>query len=68
MNIKGQGYSLILVQGHSESTLLNFLSFTACPIEAKFYLEPPWDGGKKIWSNGVGDMTKLAVMPYMVKT
>ena len=45
MNIKGQGYSLTFVQGHSDSTFSNFFSLkTAVPIEAKFHVKPPWDG------------------------
>ena len=31
-------------------------------IEAKFYVESPWDGETKVWSNGLGHMTKLATM------
>ena len=53
MNIKGQG--------HSDSTFSNFFSLeTAGPIEAKFYVEPPWDGGTKVCSNGSGHMTSMA--------
>ena len=45
MNIKGQGHSLTLVQGHSDSTFSKFFSLeTARPIEATFHVEPPWDG------------------------
>ena len=40
---------------------------TAWPIEAKFYVEPPWDGRMKIWSNGLYHMTKLAAMPIYGK-
>ena len=48
MNIKGQGHSLILVQGHSGSTFSNFFFLeTAWLIEAKIYVEPPWDGETK---------------------
>ena len=44
LNIKGQGHSLTLVQGHSDSTIVNFLSLeTAKPFEAKFHVEPPWE-------------------------
>ena len=69
MNIKGQGYSLTLVQGHSDSTFSNFfLLETAWPIEAWFYVEPPWDGGTKVWSNSLGHMTKVANMPIYGKT
>ena len=39
MNIKGQGHSLTLVQGDADSHFQ-----TARPIEAKFHVEPPWDG------------------------
>ena len=35
---------------------------TAWPIEYKFYMEPPWDGGTKVWSNGLGHMTRMAAM------
>ena len=67
MYIKGQGHSLTLVQGHSDSTFSNFFFLeTAWPIEAKFY-EPPWDGGTKVWSNGLGHMTKMAAMPIYGK-
>ena len=68
MNIKGQGHSLTLVQGHSDSTLLNFFFLeTACPIEAKCYAEPPWDKGTKVWSKFVGHMTKMAAIPIYGK-
>ena len=40
---------------------------TAWPIEAKFYVEPPLDGGTKVWSNGLGHMTKMAAMPIYGK-
>ena len=49
MNIKGQGHSLTLIQGHADSTFSNFFFLeTAWPTEAKFYMEPPWDGGLKV--------------------
>ena len=39
-------------------------------MEAKFHMEPPWDRGTKVCSNGLGHMTKMAIMPIysMVKT
>ena len=43
-------------------------SETAWPIKAKFYVEPPWEGGTKICINGPGHMTKMAAMPIYVKT
>ena len=62
MNIKGQGHSLILVQGHSASTFYFFSLETAMSIEAK-YLYPPWDEGTKVCSNRPGHMTSMATMP-----
>ena len=29
----------------------------------KFYVEPPWQGGKKVYINCPGHMTKMAAMP-----
>ena len=69
MNIKGQGHSLTLVQGHSDSTFSKFFSLeTAVPIEAKFHVEPPWNGRIKVNTNGLCHMTKMVAMPIMVKT
>ena len=31
-----------------------FSSETALPIKAKFYVEPPWEGGTKVCINGPG--------------
>ena len=51
---------MTLVQGHSDS---NFFSLeTAKQIEAKFHMEPPWDGETKICSNGPGHMTNMATI------
>ena len=30
---------------------------------AKFYVEPFWEGGMKVYINGPGHMTKMAAMP-----
>ena len=68
MNIKGQGHPLTLVEGHSYSPFSNFFFLeTAWPIEAKFYVEYPWDGATKVWSNGLGHMNKMAAMPIYSK-
>ena len=41
----------------------NFFSLeTARRIEAKFHVEPPWDGGMKVCSNGPGHMTYMIAM------
>ena len=53
MHIKGQSHSLTLVQGHSDSTFSNFFSLeTPRPIEAKFHVEPPLNGGMKVSTVG----------------
>ena len=44
-----------------------FSSETAWPIKVKFHLEPPWDGGTNVCSNGPGHMTKMAAMPIYGK-
>ena len=44
-----------------------FSSETTWPIEAKFHVEPPWEGEMKICSNCQGHMTKMAAMPIYVK-
>ena len=49
------------------STFSNISSETTGPIEAKFHMEPPWDGGTKVCSNGPGHMTKMAAMPIYDK-
>ena len=46
------------------STISNvFSSETAWPIKTKFYVEPRWEGGMKVYINGPGHMTKMAAMP-----
>ena len=44
-----------------------FFSETALPIKAKFYVEPPWEGGTKVHINGPGHMTKMATIPIYGK-
>ena len=44
-----------------------FSSETARPIKAKFYVEPPWEGGTKVYINGPGHMAKMATMPIYGK-
>ena len=52
----------------SDSIFLNFFSsITTRLLEAKFHVEPPWDGGTKSCSNGRGHMTKMATMPIYGK-
>ena len=50
------------------STISNiFFSETACPIKAKFYVEPPWVGGTKVCLRHLGHMTKMAATPIYGK-
>ena len=50
------------------STFSNiFFSESTGPIEATFHVEPPWEGGTKVCSNGLGHMTKMAAMPIYGK-
>ena len=44
-----------------------FSSETALPIKAKLYVEPPCEGGTKVYINGPGHMTKMAAMPIYGK-
>ena len=44
-----------------------FSTETAWPIKAKLYVEPPWEGGTKVYINGLGHMTKMATMPIYGK-
>ena len=44
-----------------------FFSEIAWPIKTKFYVEPPWEVGKKAFINGTGHMTKVAACLFMKK-
>ena len=57
-----------VVRRRPSSTFSNiFSSETAWQIKAKFYVEPPWEGGTKSFINGPGHMTKMAAMPIYGK-
>ena len=63
MSTKDQGHSLTLVQISQILYFLNFFSsITTSPIEAKFHVEPPLDGGTKACSNDPDHMTKMAAI------
>ena len=50
------------------STFSNiFSSETTGPIETKYHVAPPWDGGTKVCSNGPGHMIKMAATPVYSK-
>ena len=44
-----------------------FFSETTWPIEAKFYVEPPWVGGTIFCLRHLGHMTKMAATPIYGK-
>ena len=44
-----------------------FFSETACPIKAKFYVEPSWVGGTKFCLRHQGHVTKMATTPIYGK-
>ena len=68
MNIKGHGHSLTLVQFHLDSIFSNFFSLETTRLtEAKFHVDPPWNGGTKVCSNGPGHMSKMAAIPIYGK-
>ena len=45
----------------------NIFSETTWQIKAKFYVEPPWVGGRKFCSRHLGHMTKMAATPIYGK-
>ena len=57
--------SVVFVRPSTFSNI--FSSETAWPIKAKFYVEPPWEGGTKVYINGPGHMTKMAATPIYGK-
>ena len=64
----GYPWSVVVFRRCRPSTISNvFSSDTAWPIKAKFYMEPPWEGGTKVYINGPGHMTKMAAMPIYGK-
>ena len=56
-------YSGVRCRRRRQQCLNIFSSETALPIKAKFYVEPPWEGGTKVYISGPGHMTKMAAMP-----
>ena len=54
--------------GVRPSTFSNiFSSETTWPIELKFHMGTPYDGGTKVCSKGPDHMTKMATMPIYGK-
>ena len=56
------------VRPSSFTMLKDLLLKTAGPIKDKFYVEPPWVGGMKVYSRHLGHMTKVAATPIYGKT
>ena len=48
-------------------SIIIFSPKNAWPIKAKLHVEHPWEGGKKVYINGHGHMTKMAAMPINSK-
>ena len=44
-----------------------FSSETAWQIKVKLHVEPPWQGGTKVYINGPCHITKMAAMPIYGK-
>ena len=52
------------IQGHSDSTFSNFFFLeTARLIEAKFHVEPPWDGNEREYTNGLCHIIRTPIGP-----
>ena len=56
----------VIVFRHPHSSNI-FFSETAWPIKVKFHMEPSWNRGTKVYSNGPGHLTKMAAMPIYGK-
>ena len=46
----------------------NIFSETAYRINAKFHVEPPWEGRTKVYIHSPGHMIKMAAMPMNGKS
>ena len=69
VNIKGQGHSLTLVQGHPDSTFSCFFSLeTARLMKPDFMWSLHVMGNESEYTNGLCHMTKMASMPIYVKS
>ena len=55
-------YSILMLRRLSVQFQTSF-SQKPQPIKAKFYMEPPWIGGTKVWLQHLGHMTNIAATP-----
>ena len=67
--------SVIFILAHLSRRLIGELIVYPCPvvfkcfqINAKFYVEPPWEAETKVCINDPGHMTKMAAMPIYGKS
>ena len=71
MNVKGQGHSVTLAQGHSDWMAIElssiFSSETTEPDRVRFYKEQLCLMGTKVYIVGPGHMTKMVSMPIYGK-
>ena len=61
------GYPWSGVHPSSVRHPFTFSNVFSSETKAKFYVEPPWEGGTKVYINGPGHMTKMAAMPIYGK-
>ena len=52
---------------HPSSTIFNDLLLNHLANQAKFHVEPPWEGGTKVCINGAGHMMEIAATPIYGK-
>ena len=58
---------MVVVVRRCPQCLNIFFPETAWPIKAKFYVEPPWVGGTKLYSRHLCHMTRMAATPIYGK-
>ena len=71
MNLYDYQRSKSFIDLHPRSLRFTFSNFFSLensrPIEAKFHVEPPWNRGMKVYSNGLCHLTSMATMPISGK-
>ena len=71
MNLYDYQRSKSFIDLHPRSLRFTFSNFFSLensrPIGAKFHVEPPWNRGMKVYSNGLCHLTSMATMPIYGK-
>ena len=68
ISAKGLGHFMTFIQGHLGLCILYCHIFKAVgPAETRFHMESSWVQGTKIFMNGYGHLTNMAVMSIYVK-